>query len=239
MRHWHCPEHGCITVPRGLRDGDALTGAKGGSSVVGSSVEPSWGGSKAESSWVLFREGFGCLPSSRNGASPHKGALFRMLAVPGAELVARSLVAPFPCQVLLPSQNIAEERSKTVFASWATTVTAKCHCHTAELAMPTCLVMWRPPGTHPGLLAQAGPEPSPGGVQGPRAGPGALGANIPANILAEQKETLPPARCHRGLQWGAVLPPTAHPKAWGLQCCYHPHILTRTSSQQHPCAHPR
>lgn len=173
------------------------------------------------------------------GPARTKGLCSGRWQCPVRRLVAGSLVAPFPCQVLLPSQNRAEGRSKTVFASWATTVTAKCHCHTTEPAMPTCLVTWRPPATHPGLLAQTGPEPSPGGVQGPRAGPGVPGANIPANIVAEQKETLPPAQCHHGVQWGAVLPPTAHPKAWGLQCRYHPHMLTCTSSQQHPCAHPQ
>lgn len=36
--------------------------------------------------------------------------------------------------------------------------------------MPTCLLTWAPTATRPGLLAQAGPEPSSRGVQGPAVG---------------------------------------------------------------------
>ena len=107
--------------------------------------------------------------------------------------------------------------------------------------MPTCLVTWSPPATRPGLLARAGPEPSPGGVQGPHLGPGAPGANTPATgSMAEQKETPRqtrscqvdattgftgvPARCSAASTAGPATrgPPaspqplsTARPRPWG------------------------
>lgn len=107
--------------------------------------------------------------------------------------------------------------------------------------MPTFLVTWSPPATHPGLLARAGPEPSPRGAQGPQAGLGTPGANTSGiGSTAEQKETPRqarfcqlnattgctgvPAGCSaastagpgtRGHPVSLQPPPTAHPRLWG------------------------
>lgn len=104
--------------------------------------------------------------------------------------------------------------------------------------MPTFLVTRSPPATHPGLLARAGPEPSPRGAQGPQAGLGTPGANTSGiGSTAEQKETPRQARsCQLNATTGCTGVPAGCSAAStaGSGTRGHP-----VSPQPPPRAHPR
>jgi len=126
--------------------------------------------------------------------------------------------------------------------------------------VPTRLVTPSPPATRPGPLAQAGPEPSPGGVQGPLREPiaqapaprrsGGKPCPLDAVTGCSAASTAGPGR--GGPPASPQPPPAARHRVWGgpgmpqglgaavlIAARTRSHAARRTQSHQHPHVHPR